>query len=359
MNDSAEIRAMLVDTAERVFADHCAQRNVEDAKKSGWSEALWQVLEHTQLTLVSVAEERGGAGGSLPDLGAVLRVAGRYSAPVPLAESAMLAGWMLAGSGLQVPAGPIAAGPSGHDRAPILERDGPRWMLSGQFRRMPWARIATRFAVIAEYDGETYVASVDPARCTIRPGFNLAWEPRDDVTSDRVALRADDVVPAGPGITRHALLERGALARAVLMVGALDRALELSIAHAQTRVQFGRAIAKFQAIQQELARFADEVAAAAAAAMSALGAIERGDPGIAVACAKLRAGEAANTGAGIAHQIHAAIGVTEEYVLHHSTLRLQAWRSEFGSEGEWGEWLGEKILTAGADKLWPTLAESL
>jgi acyl-CoA dehydrogenase len=356
MNETADIRAMLVDTAERVFADHCSQKNVEDAKKSGWSEALWQVLEQTQLTLVSVAEERGGAGGSLSDLGAVLRVAGRYSAPVPLAESAMLAGWLLAGSGLQVPAGPIAAGPSGHDRTPILERDGPGWTLSGRFRRMPWARVAARFAVIAECDGEAYVASVDPSRCRIQPGFNLAWEPRDDVDFDRVALRADDVVPAGPGITRRTLFEHGALARAVLMVGALDRALELSIAHAQTRVQFGRAIAKFQAIQQELARFADEVAAAAA--MSALGALERGDAAIAVACAKLRAGEAANTGAGIAHQIHAAIGVTEEYALHHSTLRLQAWRSEFGSEVEWGEWLGERIISAGADRLWPTLCES-
>lgn len=358
MSDATDIRVMLVDTAERVFADHCTQHIVEGAKNNGWSQALWQVLERTQLTLVSVPEEHGGAGGSLSDLGAVLRVAGRFSAPVPLAETAMLAGWMLAGSGLDVPAGPIAAGPSGRDETPVLRRDGANWTLSGQFRRAPWARIAAYVAVIAEYEGRTYVARVDQSRCAVKPGFNLAWEPRDDVHFGAVSLRADDVAPAGPGVTRRALYERGALARAVLMAGALDRALELSIEHARNRVQFGRAIAKFQAIQQELARFADEVAAAAAAAMSAVGAVERGEHGIAVACAKLRVAEAANTGAGIAHQIHAAIGVTEEYALHHSTLRLQAWRAEFGSEVEWGEWLGERILSAGADRLWPTLTDT-
>jgi acyl-CoA dehydrogenase len=358
MSDADAIRAMLVDTAERVFADHCTQRLVEDAKRSGWSPTLWQVLEQTQLARLSVPEQRGGAGGSLSDLGAVLRVAGRYSAPVPLAETAMLAGWMLAGSGLDVPAGPLTAGPSGQDPTPTLERDAASWKLSGRMRRAPWARASGHIAVLADCDGEPYVASVDTTRCTIQPGANLAWEARDDVIFDRISLRSDDVAPAGPGITRRSLFERGALARAVLMVGALDHALELSIAHARNRVQFGRAIAKFQAIQQELARFAAEVAAAAAVALSAVGAVERGVPGIAVACAKLRTGEAANTGAAIAHQIHAAIGVTQEYALHHSTLRLQAWRSEFGSEVEWGEWLGEKILALGADRLWPTLTDT-
>ena len=358
MSDATDIRAMLIDAAERVFADHCTQHVVEEAKKNGWSQALWQVLERTQLTLVSVPEERGGAGGSLSDLGAVLRVAGRYSAPAPLAETAMLAGWMLAASGLDVPAGPLAAGPSGRDETPILRREYANWTVSGEFKRAPWARIAAHIAIVAEYEGRAYVARVDRSRCTAKAGFNLAWEPRDDVRFAAVSLRADDVAPAGPGVTRRALYERGALARAVLMAGALDRALELSIEHARNRVQFGRAIAKFQAIQQELALFADEVAAAAAAAMSAVGAVERGERSIAVACAKLRAAEAANTGAEIAHQIHAAIGVTEEYALHHSTLRLQAWRAEFGSEVEWGEWLGEGILAAGADRLWPTLTDT-
>jgi acyl-CoA dehydrogenase len=358
MNDTNEVRTLLVDTATRLFADHCDQKLVEAAKKTAWSQALWDVLENAQLPLVSIPEENGGAGGSLSDLAAVLRVAGRCNAPVPLAETGMLAGWMLAASGAQVPPGPLAAGPVRRDDQLTLARSGSDWTLSGTVRRMPWARVATRLVVLVEAQGGVWVACVDPARCTIRPGANLAWEPRDDVSFDAVKLAAKDVVPAGPGVTRAALYERGALARAVLMVGALDRCLDLSVEYAKTRVQFGRPIAKFQAMQQELSRFADEVAAAAGATMSAVGAVERGEAGIAVGCAKVRTGEAAHAGAAIAHQVHAAIGVTEEYVLHHSTLRLQAWRSEYGSEVEWAERVGEHLLAAGADQLWPILSES-
>ncbi|MCC6535546.1 MAG: acyl-CoA/acyl-ACP dehydrogenase [Burkholderiales bacterium] len=357
MNEDQDIRTLLADSARRVFADHCSQEAVEAAKKSGWSSALWQVLERTQLTLVSIPEPLGGAGGTVADFAAVLRIAGRYSAPVPLAETGLLAGWLLAASGQAVPAGPLSAAPAQPAEALTLSRSAGAWRLAGTARRVPWARVATRLVALARYQATDWVVSVDPRRCVITPGSNLAWEPRDEVRFDAIALGDDEVVPAGAGVDLDRLYLRGALARAIAMAGALDRALELALTHAKTRVQFGRAIAKFQAVQQELARFAGEVAAAAAAALSAAGAVERGEGEFAVACAKVRAGEAASTGAAIAHQIHAAIGVTEEFALHHSTLRLQAWRAEYGSETYWGERLGEQVLAAGAERLWPRLTE--
>lgn len=359
MNETEDIRSMLVDAANRIFADHCDQACVEQAKQSGWSPSLWRVLEDAQITRVSVPEERGGAGGSLGDIAALLRIAGRYCAPVPLAETAMLAGWMLAASCAEVPEGPLAVGPMHRDEPLAADRTAGGFTLSGRVTRMPWARMARRLVVLFEADGADWIACVDPARCTIRAGANVAWEPRDDVRFDAVSIPAADAVRAGPGVTRAALHARGALARAVLMIGALDRALDLSIDYARTRVQFGRPIVKFQAIQQEIARFADEVAAAAASAMAAVGALERGVPGIAIGCAKVRAGEAAHAGSAIAHQVHAAIGVTQEYVLHHATLRLQAWRSEYGSEVEWAERVGATLIDAGADQLWPLLTDSV
>jgi acyl-CoA dehydrogenase len=63
-------------------------------------------------------------------------------------------------------------------------------------------------------------------------------------------------------------------------------------------------------------------------------------------------GEAAYSGAAIGHQLHGAIGVTDEYLLHHSTLRLLAWRSEYGSEAVWAEKLGDHALNAGAKAIW-------
>jgi acyl-CoA dehydrogenase len=353
MNAPNDIRAMLVESATRLFNDHVDQKMLDAAKREGWSETLWQTLEQAELPRVSVPEAVGGAGGTLSDLAAVLRVAGRYAAPAPLAETAMLAGWLLASSGVPVPRGPLAAGPLRADWV-TARPEGGRWIVSGRLARLPWARMAKRLVLLTQADGAGMVVAVDPARCRITAGRNLAGEPRDDVVLDEVV--AEEAAPAGPGVTATALKLRGALARALMTAGALERALELSVRYARERVQFGRRIGQFQAIQQELARFAGEVAAAVAAALSAAGAMERGgDAMLAVAAAKIRTAEAAREGALIAHQIHGAIGVTDEYVLHHTTLRLWAWREEYGNEADWATTLGGITQKRGAERLWPAL----
>lgn len=352
MNAPNEVRAMLTESATRLMNDHVDHRVLEAAKGDGWSPSLWRALEEAQFTRIGTPEEMGGAGGTLSDLAAVLRIAGRYTAPVPLAETAMLAAWMLTAVGLAVPHGPLAAGPSGPEVV-HARRVGGRWVVSGVVPRMPWARIAQRLVLLAQSDEGGVVVMVDPALCDIRPGRNLAGEPRDAVTLNDVVV--EDGAPAQI-VTRSALRLRGALARSLLMAGALERALELAVRYAQERIQFGRRIGAFQAIQQELARCAGEAAAAVAAALSAAGVMERaGDVTLAVASAKIRTAEAAREGALIAHQVHGAIGVTDEYPLHHATLRLWSWREEYGNEAEWAATLGGIIQKRGADALWPAL----
>jgi len=75
-----------------------------------------------------------------------------------------------------------------------------------------------------------------------------------------------------------------------------------------------------------------------------------------VATAKIRAGEAASAAAAIAHQIHGAIGFSQEHALHRYTQRLWAWRDDFGSESAWAVRLGRAVATKGADGLWPWVA---
>jgi len=356
MNDAGDVRAMLIDSATRLFADHCDAGVLDAAKRDGWSPALWRIVEAAQLPLVSIAENVGGAGGSLSDLAVVLRIAGRYAAPIPLAETA-LAGWMLARCNLPIGSGPLAFGPV-HGETVAARQHGTQWSLSGSMRRVPWARIAQRLVVLVSGPAGAMVACVDPKLCQVSPGRNLALEPRDDVVLDNVAVAGSLVAPAAPGVDHATLRRRGALARSLLMAGALERALELAVRYATERTQFGRKIGQFQAIQQELARFAGEVAAAVATALSAAGALERGEDSLLpVASAKIRTAQAAHEGALIAHQVHGAIGVTDEYALHHSTLRLWAWREEFGNEAAWAAELGRAIATAGADQLWPLLTK--
>src|SRR5262249_53676456 len=159
-------------------------------------------------------------------------------------------------------------------------------------QRVPWARSAETIAVLAG----GHVARVPAGRAAIRPGENLAGEPRDSVELAQIRLGWEDVAPAA--VDAGELRARGALAPALLMAGALERILELSVRHARDREQFGRPIGSFQAIQQQLALLAAEVAAARAAVDLA---VERPEP-LWIAVAKIRAGDAASSGTAIAHQ---------------------------------------------------------
>ncbi|HTE14886.1 MAG TPA: acyl-CoA dehydrogenase family protein, partial [Burkholderiales bacterium] len=236
--------------------------------------------------------------------------------------------------------------------------------VSGALKRVPFARIAKQLVVLADSPSGLMVMAVDATHCNITPARNLASEPRDEVVLQNVVVLA--AAPAGAGVTRDSLQARGTLMRAVQIGGALEHALDLACEYAKQRVQFGRKIAQFQAIQQELARCGGEVAAAVAATLSAAGVVERlaGNAGadaahqslLAVAAAKIRAADAARETVAIAHQVHGAIGVTDEYALHHVTLRALSWREEFGNEVYWSMKLGREMLTAGAGSFWPALS---
>ncbi|QKW35349.1 acyl-CoA dehydrogenase [Actinomadura sp. NAK00032] len=280
----------------------------------------WAALAESGLALVGVPEEAGGSGGTLADAATVLRAAGYHAAPVPLAETGWLAGRLLAEAGLPVPAGILTAA-SG--------------TLSGTLRRVPWARDADRIVVLAG----GVVAVVDPARARITEGANVAGEPRDDV--DLSGVRAEVSAPCP--VDAAELRRRGALARAVQLTGAMARALDLSVRYAGEREQFGRPLGRFQAVQQMLAELAGEATVADVAVRAAVR--DPGDP-VAVAAAKANASRAAGAVAAIAHQLHGALGVTEEHVLHKVTLRLGAWREEYGSETAWADDLGAAAAAA-------------
>jgi acyl-CoA dehydrogenase len=181
----------------------------------------------------------------------------------------------------------------------------------------------------------------------------MAMEPRDTVTFDGAAATA--AARAGSRVPDGAIRLHGAMLRAAQIAGALERALEEAVEHVTVRAQFGRTLSKFQAIQHQLAVLAEQGAAARVAAEHACRRADRGDAAFDIACAKIRACDAAGVGAGIAHQVHGAIGFTYEHVLHFATRRLWSWRREFGTAERWAEELGRQTRRRGADQLWPTL----
>src|SRR5262249_21760236 len=195
-------------------------------------------------------------------------------------------------------------------------------------------------------------ALVAAADLPIRQSTSLSGEPRDDVAFDGAV--PETVRPAA--VDQDRLLSFGAAVRLQQMAGALEKILEQSVQYALDRSQFGRPIEKFQAVQHNLATLAGDVAAASAAADAAAEACKL--PALAIgeiAIAKVRGGEAAGTGAAIAHQVHGAMGFTYEHTLHHATRRLWAWREEFGNEAVWAARLGRMVAQQGADGLWPLI----
>lgn len=161
-----------------------------------------------------------------------------------------------------------------------------------------------------------------------------------------------DIIPLILGADAADPLVDEALALVALMGGALEKCLELSIDHANTRVQFGKPLGKQQAVQQNLAILAEETAAVAVAAQAAARARDAGDAEFEIACAKLRSNQAAGRGAAIAHQVHGAIGFTQEYPLHHYTRALTVWRSRAGNDAYWAERVGQLAAGHGGSGLW-------
>ena len=326
------VNTELIELAESVFADAASS-------ETGFDTKLWATCEETGLARLTLPADAGGSEATFADSAIVLAAAGAHAARVPMVETDLQAGWLLAGAGIPVPDGPLTLATGDLDISRNLER------ASGTLYRVPWARSA-RVVMLA---GDS-VLLFDPAGLTAADGTNVAEEPRDTVTVDGAVTAASIGDHAGTELRL-----RGALGRACLLAGAARGALASSVRYAGERVQFGRPIGQFQAVQQQLALAAAEVAAASAATAAAARAADAdGVLGaqFAIASAKARASEAAGAVARIAHQVHGAIGFTREHDLRLVTTRLWAWRDEDGSESEWNDVVGAAALAAGPDGLW-------
>lgn len=338
----SEMRDILNDTVTRLFTDLVTREVLQDAETGAWPEALWNACEENGLTLAPVPEERGGAGLGWADSFVIARAAGFFGPPVPLVET-MLAGWLLGEAGIDIPAGPLTVAPVRPGDA-VGIADGA---VSGTAVAVPWGRKAGHAVVVS--GGQVALVALDGA--SVREDCNIAREPRDTVTFDGTQAEAI----AQTALSPDKLQTYGAMFRAAQLAGGVARALDETVQYAGDRIQFGRPIAKFQAIQQNLAVLAGQMASASTAAEMAFRAADRGDPRFEAASAKVVTGDAAGVATTTAHQVHGAIGFTYEHILQFTTRRLWSWRSEFGAESHWAEEIGRQVAGRGADSFWPNL----
>jgi len=324
---------LVLDTAQRMFGDHCDKTLLDRAEQGHFPAALWDVVAENGLPQLATA----AGGGTLADAFRLLRVAGRFAVPLPLAE-ALIANHLMAAASCGAFDGRLTLGIADSHSAEGAE-------VNVELAAVPWARACERICYVIGDPLEIIV--LDVADCEVTEHANIAGEARDGVRFLGVPGRCG----TSP-VTVTRVFEWMALSRAALMSGALERVLELSLDYAKTRKQFGRQIGAFQAIQHNLALLAGQVAAALRATDAAIAALDSPRFAVQVAVAKSRVGEAAGIASEIAHQAHGAMGFTHEHQLHHFTRRLLAWRDEYGRESYWQQRLGRQITRDGADALW-------
>jgi acyl-CoA dehydrogenase len=321
---------ILYDTARRLFGDHVSPQVLAAAERGEWADALWDAVVEA-----GFPDALADGPSGMVEAVAILRAAGHHAASIPLPET-MLARWLCGAIGIEAPEGPLSIALAESGVPPIA----------------PWGHRAAALVVV---EGSS-LRRAARKQTRFEPGHNLAGEPRD-------RLMAYDDAPSIPlpnAISVEFVRGIGAVLRAAQMAGAMEAALDLATRYANDRVQFGRPIGKFQAIQQQLALLAEEAAASLVAVESAARSVAEARPSaeFAIAAAKIRAGEAAGKATDIAHQVHGAIGFTWEHSLHYLTRRLWSWRDEFGDEAYWAASLGRRIAAAGGAGLWPLITQA-
>ena len=346
--------SLLVDTVTRIFSELSTPDVIDRAEEGELQEQLWNALGETAVPWAWVPEDAGGVGLSVTDCAPVLQLAGRYAVPAPVCET-LISGWLLAHTGCEVPLTSLTVAPVNNSGSVTL---GPGERLNGRLYQVPYAAGVEQIIVVVPCDNEYAIVSVPRSKAQLSPGVSLAGEPLNDIRFDGIAVNIIKKCDH-PGLI-EALCRVGALVRSFQMAGALDRILDMTVGYSLEREQFGRPVARFQAVQHNIAVLAEEAAAALCAADYGL--LQWAGSGIddmrteyAIAAAKIRCGEAATRGAKIAHQVHGAMGFAREYPLHQFTRRLWSWSDDFGSVSEWAARLGRLVCRAGSNAFWPTI----
>ncbi len=283
--DFTQEQTMLRGLVREVLTAECSPAAVRAQldRPEGYSTALWGHLAETGLLGLTIDEAHGGLGLGMIELALVLEEMGRAAYPGPYFATVVLATTaLLAGGGreqlaaylpgiaegrlratLAVMEDRLSAGPEGV--ALRAREQGGEYILSGHKRFVPFAQVADLILVAARTtesadpsDGITIFALDRHA-----PGLSVAPTAMIDqtnklftVTLENVRVASDAVVgrvDAGWSVL-EIVQRRAAVGAAALMLGAARRCIEMSVAYAKVREQFGQPIGTFQAVKHACGR---------------------------------------------------------------------------------------------------------
>ncbi|MGK8507131.1 acyl-CoA dehydrogenase family protein [Nocardia asiatica] len=336
---NAELISAVASMAERVGID-------TTTPAAGTDGALWAALTEAGFTEIGIPEAQGGSGGSTADALSVVYAAARHGALTMLLEHTMLASRLVA---------ECTGGPASHPATLAIADDsctvrdtGDGIVLHGIVSGVVHGSDAELLVVLlpAAGTGERPWVAIVPADApgiSVAVGSDLLGAALGDYHFDSTPVQ---LYRSPVGTTE--IEERGALAYAVALTAAAGTVRDRTLRYAAERVQFGRPLAKFQAIQQRLAGLA-ALTALMETATEAAEAADHSARRTAIAAAKVVTSASAREVAAAGHQIHGAIGFTSEHMLGRSTTALWSWRNRYGSERYWSEILAGQILDESVD----------
>jgi len=346
----------LQSAASELLADRCPMSRVRQVADGddAFDAGLWSAMAEQGWLAVEAAESAGGLGLGLVETVVLCEQLGRHVAPVPFLGTILAGGalgWavtdgetdgthLLGDRAIERWAGQLATGEavgavawSRRPGAVAADSDGRgAWTLRGRSDLVVYGPAADVVVVVATVDGAPALFAIAPGQAE-RP----AAEPAMDRTrrmgwltlTSRPALRL-----AGPGRADD-LLDRAATAMAAEMLGAADRVLEMTVAYAKDRVQFGRPIGGFQAVKHRCADMLVDVEGMRSSTYYAGWAVGAGDPDASAAAsvAKVWCSDAARRVMASGLQVHGGIGFTWEHDMHLFLKRSQLDQMSFGDAG--------------------------
>jgi alkylation response protein AidB-like acyl-CoA dehydrogenase len=349
MTDSnlTEQEELLATTARKYFADFVDNPylNEQAASERGYEQARWKQMCDLGWTAINLAEEVGGAGGTLAEAGIVARECGHAAFASPLLPTmragtvltALNAGQQFDGLISRIAEGEPAALVAPPDRTVVAVPDGHEgYRLSGPPALVEWLTEASLvvLAVPVASAGRWLCAVLTPDDLSGRiipvPSIDNERMARLDLEGFSLARSAVGRADLEPAEAEYALAKANLL-RASVMVGGCEAVLDRTAEYAKQRVQFGQPIGAFQAVRHHLARMLIATDAARLACDDALTRAEADTDESAIAAVALFAAgrsyvEVVLTGA----QLHGGVGTTTEHILHHHFTRAKAMQLRCG-----------------------------
>jgi alkylation response protein AidB-like acyl-CoA dehydrogenase len=354
LNEQQEMMQTLAkDFLAAEYPDKVLKAMVKDEK--GYTPELWKKMQEMNLMGLSLPEQYGGVGDFL-DLIVVLEEMGRVCFLTPYFSTVALAAGVIIAAGteeqkkLYLPE--IAEGKK-IATAAITEKSakyaaeaikmkavvhGDDYILDGNKLFVPDAQSADYIICAArtsdEKDGITlFIVEADAPGLKITPLKTIGGDKQAEVVFNGVKVSASSILgkvnQGWPVIGKT--LERANIARCAEMVGMAEQALKLTLDYAKERLAFGHPIGAFQAIQHRCADMLIDVESSRFATYQAAWKLNAGLPAAKeTAIAKAWVSQAAQRVMASAHQVHGAIGFTEDHILHYYTKRTRAYEFSFG-----------------------------